>query len=414
MEQYTAEDLVRVKWQTAVTSLLSNTKKPDLETLVKSWLTSPVLRPDHSNVIWENTYESLTKKEMIDRIQQIDWPDGLYMIQYSQLDASGFFNRKLKRTWSTWKLIPSEKQELQVSISTTTARRRLQEYLNTFFKNHVYIIPQSESNTCWYRILIFDSRYEETLPARASILIHYLSTEYLLTTTSMIRHRDFLHQATIHAFRAESLKQIPLTSKGLDKLTTLMDHRSSLGIFGQFRYAQQDSMENPLYFGPSSDIPRYEKEQYVGTREDIRRVIPIDHDKIKRRYDHVDQVFGHFPLEGLDSLKLTLEIPVTSVIKAHQTEPVNDDDDDIQPYVFSDVDEPSDPQEDDSDDDHTKKEKGGISMNVTFRGTNVMEGLRSLALQGWMVPPFPPWLSDLVASGSSAARVTNDHLYIES
>lgn len=51
-----------------------------------------------------------------------------------------------------------------------------------------------------------------------------------------------------------------------------------------------------------------------------------------------------------------------------------------------------------------------LTMKIKLKGQNVMAGLRDLALHGYIDPPYPSWMTELVASGSSQAYITKDSL----
>jgi hypothetical protein len=80
-----------------------------------------------------------------------------------------------------------------------------------------------------------------------------------------------------------------------------------------------------------------------------------------------------------------------------------------------------DSENEDDDSDHDEDPFAGtdgnnpdtLAMKIKLEGQNVMAGLRDLALHGYIDPPYPAWMTELVASGSSLAYITNDKLYLD-
>ncbi|SAM04589.1 hypothetical protein [Absidia glauca] len=526
MDTYTKEDLEVRPWNQAQTIIWNGIALPDARRIIRSWLQIPVLRPQNPSVTWDD-YEDLGLVRIKARVTELDWPEGLRMVQYSELETAGtrkpftgvwqinlflvcvyiaFLARKKKRNWLTLKLIASEEKDMDLSFSRSAVRQKLQDYLSTFFKCHVYGFKPLDSSISFYRILVFDKGATQAPSNRHIILIHYNHTEYFLLSGPE-QNRTFVEQAIVAVFGAADIKQQPLSSNSLDALGKIIINRASLGVFGQFRYLQRDPLHNPLNFGRLSSpatpvIPdtnssgndndtannddssddehdhqpampppegdgaatyHYPKFTFVTTREQKRRIIPIQQDKMNQRYDDVERVFGNYPLDGLDSLTLKLEMSVEPVLSDHgiqiSTDDTTDkaeepkeakDDDPIGDFFlgaptspkkkkasmdnfFNDdtmVDgldesdkEASDNEEDDKEDSDNDEspfvwrdendDPDTLTMKISLEGQNVMAGLRDLALHGYIDPPYPSWMTELVASGASLAYIKKDSLYLD-
>ncbi|KAI8333624.1 hypothetical protein BC941DRAFT_454899 [Chlamydoabsidia padenii] len=397
---------------------------------------------------------------------ETDWPEGLLLVQYSELEVQ-------------------ETRPLNLSITLTSVREKLQDYMTTYCKCHVYGFKPVDSNTTWYRILFIDKTKHQ--PVRPILLVHYKETEFFIMSCPQKKLEGYVEQGVINIFGAATIKQQLLTSTSLDTLGKLVTNRASLGVFGQFRYLQRDPALNPLNFGrlagpKSTEQPNnnnddqpiedtsyhYPKFIYVSTKEQQRRIIPIQKEKMDQRYDNVEQVFGNYPLDGLECLDLKLqqsvepvlldhgihiEIPTTIARPAKAIEPLNrpskkddpidaffrdnnkestanDDDDDMLNENDNNNEEEEEEDDDDDDDDNNDDDDNGdekedpfenvgeynpyaFTINIKYEGANVMAGLRDLALHGFMDPPYPSWMQALVASGSSQAYVTEDNLYLD-
>ncbi|CAO3599642.1 unnamed protein product [Absidia cylindrospora] len=486
MEEHSPEDLHRLPWQSSVLSFLSQCPTPELHSLLQSWFNSPVLRPLDTQSTY-TAYENLTKKDIEIRITEIDWPTGLTSIQLSQLEMAGISRRKRQQKWMTLKLTAHQNQPLDVSLSMTTVRQKLQAYLGKFFNCYVHGMTKLDQYTVWYKIWIFEDE-QGTLTHRSAFVIHFFNTEYFLLSLQTKAKNQYVEKAIVAIFDAAGLVKQALTGGTMNELSTLIENRKSLGVFNQFRHTKQDPIQNPLNFGRLSstttassssknesndnesaqdsttsdddnreELPavtsmsqlaqihqnQYTKFAFVSTKEERRRIIPIHADKLNHRYNSVEEVFGNYPLEELGLLKIKLQQPVTAVLLDHGIQ-IQDEkrgqkpaeikhtkDVDRMTKFFRDDDETDggsnkrkhhhDGSDDGDDNDvewnstigDTSDDAYSLTMGIKFTGTNVMAGLRDLALQGFMDPPYPPWMTDLVASGSSQAFITETKMQLD-
>ncbi|KAI7869133.1 hypothetical protein BDF14DRAFT_1723327, partial [Spinellus fusiger] len=58
-------------------------------------------------------------------------------------------------------------------------------------------------------------------------------------------------------------------------------------------------------------------------------------------------------------------------------------------------------------------ETDDMTLKVTFKGSNVIQGLQDLIQCGIIVPPFPDWITDIVHAGANKVYVTRDGLFQE-
>ncbi|KAI9305775.1 hypothetical protein BJ944DRAFT_287554 [Cunninghamella echinulata] len=512
MEEYSTEDLIIVPWHRAVFGKCLKVTSKAINLLIKSWLSSPILKPKHTNSTWED-YKGLSKNMTLIRLSQTDWPEGLYMIQICQLDeAVAVISRTSKM--KVWKLIPSNSSNMEIHFDRRIIRQRIQQYLSNFFKSHVYCFDHIQTKTIWYKIHLFVNKYQNTLPRTSITIIHFPNTEYFVFTQPSKKYYEFLIHALLNAYHAEAIQQQFLTAKKLSKLIEITEKKNHLGIFTQFAALQSDPNQNPLLLSrtqtPSSSYLLSESEPpsseppsssslphknhnnnsnnlltYTSGQEYNRRIIPIHQQQLNKRYNHIEQVFGKYPLSGSDSLYLRLNLPITKVLHQYgiitdtemeelnsnsnvkeeeKEETVYDGDkhlnspeannklinDTHENDIFSDQseieneinyddqhqiededgdedeDEDEDVEMDDQQEDyHHKEEKNEklwklkrkqhdqlITMNIAFSGSNVMEGLRQMAIQGFMDAPYPMWAAEATNSGCSHLHVTNDQIII--
>ncbi|ORX62344.1 hypothetical protein DM01DRAFT_301784 [Hesseltinella vesiculosa] len=400
---------------------------------------------------------------MINRITRVDWPNGLTAIQYSHVEEIFLSKTKQQRKWKTWKMMARSGQPLAIQQDRATIKKRMQTFTSQYNKSHVHAFHHENTGTDWYRIITYISRNDTELPHSVFVMIHFPFTEFIIYSSLTKLARTTLQQAVLHAFHAKSLQSEPLTHTQFQGIINLIAHRQSLGRFSVFRYLQNDPTQNPLTPLAQQPVhlhedsrPTYATSQYTSTAEGHRRIVPLQPQMISHRYDSVEAVFGHHPLDSVSTVECTLRfstkkdlydngLPIPEMFHDEMDVYAENDDDEADDEADDDGDRVSEQDIDDdqnalqvtaqpADDDllfsdvmvdseHTPSsflDDTELSVDplavgepipmckvdVKLKGTNVMEGFRQLALQGYMEPPFPDWMPDLVASGTSKCSLT--------
>ncbi|CAO3621104.1 unnamed protein product [Cunninghamella blakesleeana] len=420
---------------------------------------------------------------MLIRISQRDWPDGLCMIQVAQIDK---LSARVvgTRNWKVWKLLPPKHSNLDIYLDKSIIKNRLQTHLSDFFKGHVYCFEHEATKTIWYRIQLFLHSYQLSIPRTTITIVHFPKTEYLIFPKPAKLYCQSISHCLLKAFNASSIKQQSLTTSSLTKLIEITEKSNTLGVFTQFSALQSDPNQNPLLLSrttnemiksqlaesPSPSDHQQNILTYTSTPEQNRRIIPINQLQLTSRYNHIEDVFGKYPLTGSISLSIKFDTPITHLLYKYgiteskveedlsdgkydsdmDTDNKNNDDDDLDginatemevdnhekmPHIFSDdvqndfdndIDRIFD-SDDDNDDENKRhhgnreaivKEKGkqskyNITMNVTFTGNNIAEGLRQMAIQGYCDPPFPVWVAETINSGSTHLYVSKDKIILD-
>jgi hypothetical protein len=106
----------------------------------------------------------------------------------------------------------------------------------------------------------------------------------------------------------------------------------------------------------------------------------------KKKKTSMDNFFNDNTMVGLDESD--------KEASDNEEDDKEDSDNDENPFVW----------QDENDDPDT------LTMKISLEGQNVMAGLRDLALHGYIDPPYPSWMTELVASGASLAYITKDSL----
>ncbi|CAO3614264.1 unnamed protein product [Cunninghamella echinulata] len=494
MEVYSTENIIIVPWHRAIFGKCLKVTSKAINLLIKSWLSSPILKPKHTNSTWED-YKGLSKNMTLIRLSQTDWPEGLYMIQICQLDeAVAVISRTSKM--KVWKLIPSNNSNMEIHFDRRIIQQRIQQYLSNFFKSHVYCFDHIQTKTIWYKIHLFVNKYQNTLPRTPITIIHFPNTEYFIFTQPSKKYYEFLIHALLNAYHAESIQQQFLTAKKLNpNQNPLLLSRTQTPSSSYLLSEPEPPSSEP----PSSSSSSHKNHNnnsnnlltYTSGQEYNRRIIPVHQQQLNQRYNHIEQVFGKYPLSGSDSLYLRLNLPITKVLYQYgiitdtemeelssnsnmeeegQEEIVDDDgkqlnspeannkpiNDESENDIFSDQSEieneinyddqrqieDEDADEDENEDEDENKDEDVkmndqqenyhhnekkneklwklkrkqhdqlITMNIAFSGSNVMEGLRQMAIQGFTDAPFPMWMAEATNSGCSHLHVTKDQIII--
>ncbi|KAI8388600.1 centromere protein Chl4/mis15/CENP-N [Radiomyces spectabilis] len=290
------------------------------------------------------------------------------------------------KSWKVWELKQGNNQHrAELGIDASVLRDRLQQYLNPFFSCHVLVWKQNDTDTHWVRVCMTDSMEAHTAPRSSCLayLVHLCNTPYILfSSIASSDRKEYVIQGVLHTFAAESAQEQNLSSKRVDTLSEIVLNQTSLGVFSKFRLDQVDS--NPLDYRAKPSKPLKGAEAYVSTREEKKRIVPTDKDLVKNRYTQVAESFGWNPMPNLESLQIELTVPLENeslTAMLSQTE-----------------------------EGHTSvaEEEDEMQMTINIKGTNVLEGMRRLILEGVLQPPIPEWMMQLASAGTDNVVVTRD------
>ncbi|KAI8066696.1 centromere protein Chl4/mis15/CENP-N [Gongronella butleri] len=470
MDQLSPEDSMVVPWQALIHTRLKTLSREQLQALITAWYDSPELRPASEGAELKS-YNGLTKVAMVNRLAMIDYPDGLTLYQYSQLEKECYISKSHKRHWRLWRLRSRAGASLETNLAMHEIRERLRAYLSTFFKTHVLAFHHEATGTNWYRVMAFVTRNDVELPRQSFQMIHFPHTEYVIY--SQMRGVDFvaMRQAVVRAFGASTVSSEPLSHSRLEEMIQVIQHRTSLGRYASFRHLKDDVQQNPLI--PTDERPlamhtdtrdTYRRAAYLDATEDRRRIVPVQSDVIKARFDSVDDTFGHHPLEAIPELRLRLRVTTDKAVYSEGVPQAWMLDDELDPFCAEDMDEVDGGGEqggeqgdvgnhDDDDGDEVMSQDVGMvdvmmrvhnddkdmssrlvedddggdydnssldvgerestgskadmcQIEIKIKGSNVMEGLRKMAIDGQMDTPLPEWMASLASSGSSDCILT--------
>lgn len=106
----------------------------------------------------------------------------------------------------------------------------------------------------------------------------------------------------MHAYSASKIKEQNLNSRNVTQLKSMMVNQKSQGFLVDFRLNQVDN--HPLDFVSSKKRRGSRDADYVKTREQRRRIVPLDRTLIQGRYQQARDTFGNNVAQGVESLSI--------------------------------------------------------------------------------------------------------------
>ncbi|KAF9923338.1 hypothetical protein FBU30_006608 [Linnemannia zychae] len=314
---------------------------------------------------------SANRKKVIDRILGVDWRNGLNSQQIADLDLTYYLQHSNLKNWKALRLNYGNAFGIdKVRIDPAKIEKTVSFHLNPYFKNYVQTLQDDQM--IWIRISIHDGLAPNVLPASSSViyLIWFTDSEYLLTANIKKEWTDFIMEAILRLFKAEEIKEWPLTGNSPRSLSELLLQKDSQGAQSIYRLDQFDS--NPL----SGSIKRRKiidpRETYAQGMDDIQSE---DIAKIARRDYQVSKEFGPNAQPSLPRVDFQLNLPYTTKAKDFELGRLN-----RQPFP----------------------------IKVIFEGTNVIEGIKSLIPLGVATEEMPKFLTDLHSMAANKLTVDID------
>ncbi|CCF52898.1 hypothetical protein NDA14_006217 [Ustilago hordei] len=107
---------------------------------------------DELRLLWTGPMADpkVPKARAVDRITDVDWPEGLSYAMVAQLDLTYMHARQLSKTWTTVKLEYDDEVDAAGKgwerLSEVQIRSRLGSELAHYFEHHIYLHPRSRDN----------------------------------------------------------------------------------------------------------------------------------------------------------------------------------------------------------------------------------------------------------------------------
>lgn len=137
-----------------------------------------------------------------------------------------------------------------------------------------------------------------------SFMIYFPGTEYVVVPRNVWgkENDSFFKESLLSTFNATSLMIDRADIKSLEELIKKIDTAKSQGILAQLKKNELD--KTPL------DIRQKKRkgfeESYLDTKEQRKRIVPIDMEEMKARYDALEENFGWDQVDGLTSLEVNV------------------------------------------------------------------------------------------------------------
>ncbi|KAI8994658.1 centromere protein Chl4/mis15/CENP-N [Pilobolus umbonatus] len=275
-----------------------------------------------------------------------------------------------KRT--KWKVIKMGKVNgtIDLNLSIDTIRHKLEMFLNRIFHTYVYGFHHKQTNGYWFRVCCYKNNEAHKLPpaSHRGFLVYYPQTNYLVIQSYWLKEiMTYLNEAILHVFSADKLTITKITCNKLDEMSDVILNRNSLGVFSQLRNNQVDA--NPLDIRQKK--PEGHDQTYVKTAEQRRRIVPIDPEQMKARYDMLSDHFGWDTIRSSGALDIDLLLPLHT-----------------GPETVSNADEE-------------------LHIEIQMKGTSVMEGVRKMLLNG-QIEASPGWVAGAATSGATKIYISKE------
>ncbi|KAG1039149.1 hypothetical protein G6F46_004191 [Rhizopus delemar] len=307
---------------------------------------------------------------MLKRITEVDWNEGLYAIQVAQLEMQSLTSKLTERKWKIIEIVKNSGQ-LDLTLDIKTLQQHFDSFLSSLQDCYVYAYNNKEMDTYWFYLKFYtDSHIGSGEPMRSKrqsgFLVYYPETAYLLVHSSWAKDMHaYVSEAILNAFSADKLVIQRVAAAHIQDLTKQIMNKRSLGVFSQLRNNQTDA--NPLDIRQKR--PKGFEDIYVSPGEKRRRIVPVDIEEMKARYEAINNYFGP---------------------------------DEIISYRSLDIEATEDMEVDD------ENEENNVQIDMNLKGTNVVEGLRQMVLAGTIQSPLPPWLENVAASVASKIYINKD------
>ncbi|CEG64471.1 hypothetical protein RMATCC62417_01438 [Rhizopus microsporus] len=348
---------------------------PALRKTISLWFDVPELYPRNRTSKLEH-YTSGTKYknkvDILQRIKAVDWTEGLYAVQIAQLEIHTMMSRSSGRKWKFIE-IAKESGKINTQMDMNTIQQQLDNFLSSLQDCYIYACKDKNQDTYWFYLRFYQSMDNEPISTKRQhgFIVYYPETGYLLVHPGWTKELNtYVMEAILNVFSADKLIIQTVAAAEIEEIAKQIMNRKSLGVFSQLRNNQTDA--NPLDIRQKR--PRGFEDTYTRPGEQRRRIVPVDIEEMKARYEAINNHFGS------DTI-LALPLQVSDSFETIETEDAEDEED---------------------------EEENMINIDINLKGSSVVDGLRQMVLAGTIQSPLPPWLENVAASVSSKIYISKD------
>lgn len=142
-----------------------------------------------------------------------------------------------------------------------------------------------------------------------SYMVYFPGTEYVVVPKYVWnKEKDgFFKESLLSTFGASSLNIDTMQAAPLNQIKQAIENRKSLGVLHQLRKNQLD--KTPLDIRQKRQ--RGFDQSYVDGGEQRKRIVPIDMEEMKARYEALDENFGWDEVDGFKFLEVNVSFTFT-------------------------------------------------------------------------------------------------------
>ncbi|KAG5437779.1 hypothetical protein PCANB_000492 [Pneumocystis canis] len=258
-------DEYRDKTVIAVRRLLLRLSRNSLLNIALQWLDDPqcgihISRQGISNI--ENNVKMIyhewitsgvvSRKDVVERILEVDWSNGLNAKQIAMLDLQYLYDHPTAIRWTACHIDPHE-TFTQMSLHMTLFLDALHETLDTSFSNHIYTSLHPSLPLRLLRIQLHEPATSHVLPPprRVFYVALPLTSPYLFHSTIRDTSQALLLQAVTNALSLPrqpiQLRHAHVTLRSLPALMTRCGVSRASAALGAWNvYANDEVDESPL------------------------------------------------------------------------------------------------------------------------------------------------------------------------
>ncbi|EST05519.1 Centromere protein Chl4/mis15/CENP-N [Kalmanozyma brasiliensis GHG001] len=152
---------------------------------------------DELRLLWTGPMADpkVPKARALDRIADVDWPEGLSYAMVAELDLFYMHARQLSKTWTTVRLEYDDEVDAAgrgwERLNETQIRARLGDELGHYFEHHIYLHPRGKEESMWtdhfsyFRIVLAPTPSD--VCGTGLHILHLPRTPFLLVSGSLGR-----------------------------------------------------------------------------------------------------------------------------------------------------------------------------------------------------------------------------------
>lgn len=173
---------------------------------------------------------------------------------------------------------------------------------------YVYSFLHEETNSFMFVLCVSPEGNDGVTYSNQSFsyMIYFPETEYAVTPRYVwsMELDGYFKEALLTAFGATKLLTETTDVESIAELKRTIDHKNSKGILAQLRKNTLDTTPLDIRQKRRLEFDEY----YVNAGEQRKRIVPIDMEEMKARYEALEDNFGWEEVEGSTSLEVDVSV----------------------------------------------------------------------------------------------------------